>query len=188
MWPTELTPLGIFRVFCTMLAALAVLLPYAPGAKAQPHEDAVKATFLYRFGSFAEWPATAFAAPDAPIVLCISGASSFAAVVERAASGERIAGREVVVRRIGVVSGQSGCHILYAAGAGSQSVAQSLSVVRGEPVLTITDSAHGSSRGAIHFVVVQDRVRFHIDRSAAERNHISLSSRLMGIALSVRRG
>ena len=84
------------------------------------------------------------------------------------------------------MSAGSGCHILYAAGAGGQSVAAALAAVRGEPVLTVTDSTHGATRGIIHFVVVSERVRFHIDRDAAARNHVNLSSRLLSIALSVR--
>lgn len=169
------------------MLALTVTVVRDASAQQANLEAAVKATFLYRFGSFVEWPPTAFARPDAPLVVCVFGAPSFAQVVERAAGGEQVAGRPVLVRRLSVVARDSGCHILYAAGAGDQSVAQALAAVRGQPVLTVTDSNFGATRGAVHFVVVQDRVRFHIDRGAAEQNFLTLSSRLLSIALSVRR-
>jgi len=173
----------------TVLSALALLIGLTSEAAAQQPalESAVKATFLHRFGAFAEWPPTAFAAPNAPVVICVSGAPAFAAVVERATGSELIGGRQVSVRALGSVSRNSGCHILYVAGTSGQSVADALRVVRGEPVLTVTDANNGATRGAVHFVLASDRVRFHIDRGAAEGNHVNLSSRLLDIALSVRR-
>ncbi|MBC7768975.1 MAG: YfiR family protein [Phycisphaerales bacterium] len=180
----------ILRGVRAVLALLALAMPLAARDAAAQQADleaAVKATFLYRFGSFVDWPPSAFAAPDAPLVVCVSGDAAFAGVVQRASAGERIANRPVLVRAIGVVASSPGCHIIYVTGASGQNIASALTAVRGETVLTVTDAQHGATRGAIHFVVVDDRVRFHIDRGAAERNHLNLSSRLLSIALSVRR-
>jgi hypothetical protein len=38
----------------------------------------------------------------------------------------------------------------------------------------------------IHFVVAQGRVRFHIDEAAAVRSGLTINSRLLALALSVR--
>jgi hypothetical protein len=38
----------------------------------------------------------------------------------------------------------------------------------------------------IHFVIASNRVRFHIDKSAAERARLQISSRLLNLALDVR--
>lgn len=171
------------------LLALAVTLGFAASAAAQQAvlEADVKATFLHRFGSFADWPPTAFVSPTAPLVICVAGAPAFASAVQRAAGADLIGGRQVSVRTLGAVTRNSGCHVLFAGGGSGQSVSDALNTVRGEPVLTVTDAANGGTRGAIHFVLVSERVRFHIDRGAAEENHITLSSRLLDIALSVRR-
>ena len=45
-----------------------------------------------------------------------------------------------------------------------------------------------SDRGMIHFAISDDRVRFHIDLQAASRSGLSISSRLLNLALSVRGG
>jgi hypothetical protein len=59
--------------------------------------------------------------------------------------------------------------------------------VEGTSVLTVTDAARTpNARGIIHFVVQNDRVRFHIDERAAARNGLSISSKLLSLALSVR--
>lgn len=174
-----------------LLLALALVLGWRGEAWAQQQsalEQGVKATFLYRFASFVEWPEAAFAAADTPIALCVVGDAAFAVLVENVANGERISGRTITVRALPAVAESSDCHIVYAAGALGQSVTQALNAVHGRPVLTVTDAAHGQARGAIHFVTVDGRVRFHIDRDAAAANQVSLNSRLLNIALSVRGG
>lgn len=172
-------------------ATIALLFVVASGraldaAAQQNLDEAVKATFLYRFAAFADWPATAFSAPDAPLVICMTGSAEFAALVERGAAAHRVGLHPVQVRRLSRVGRGSGCHILFAGGAPSQGVREALAAVAGDSVLTVTDARYGDSRGIIHFVVADNRVRFHIDRTMAENNRIALSSRLLGIALSVR--
>ncbi|MGE0597113.1 MAG: YfiR family protein [Hyphomonadaceae bacterium] len=172
-----------------LLLVLALFVGVRADAWAQDRaalEAGVKATFLYRFAAFVEWPAAAFASPDAPVVVCIAGDAGFAALVERAASGERTGGRALSVRALPAAAESADCNVLYVAGAPDQSIAQALNAVRGRPMLTVTDEARGRLRGMIHFVVHDGRVRFHIDRRAAEEAGLSLNSRLLSIALSVR--
>jgi hypothetical protein len=172
---------------CAILAVVAALIAAAPPAAAQrAQENAVKATFLTRFASFVDWPVGAFDSPDAPLVICVSGDAAIAGLAERAATGQRVNGRTLVVRRLGAVSRGSGCHVLYLAGAEGQSVAAALRDVRGDPVLTVTDAQHASARGSVHFVLSGGRVRFHIDRTDAGAGGLNINSRLLNIALSVR--
>ncbi|WP_374577311.1 YfiR family protein [Phenylobacterium sp. J367] len=51
----------------------------------------------------------------------------------------------------------------------------------------MTDSTRGSTRGMIHFVVFQNRVRFHIDAQQASENGLAISSKLLALGLSVKR-
>lgn len=179
------------RIFSIWRAALVTLVLLTAGreeARAQENlEEAVKATFLYRFGSFADWPPGAFSDASAPLVICVAGDPAFAHLVEQTAGAQRVAGRAIAVRPVQIVAPRSDCHILYLGYASAQATRDALQATTGDPVLTVTDGGFGSVRGAIHFVRAGGRVRFHIDRSAAERNGVSLSSRLLNIALSVGR-
>ena len=75
--------------------------------------------------------------------------------------------------------------MLYVTGALSD---DALRAVRQLPVLTVTDAATGANdRGVIHFAVVDNRVRFHIDEAQAAESGLTISSRLLSVALSVRR-
>lgn len=170
------------------LAMVAAVFAASPAAAQRAQEDAVKATFLTRFASFIEYPAGAFVSAEAPLVICVSGDPSIAALTEQAAANQRIDGRPLEVRRVGAVDHDSGCHVIYLAGVDGQSVSAALGALRGVPVLTVTDGAHGRTRGAIHFVLSDGRVRFHIDRNAADAGRLGMSARLLNIALSVRGG
>lgn len=170
------------------LAGLILAWMTAGGPAAALDEAAVKATFLYRFGAFVEWPDTAFKAPDAQVDLCIIGADPFGPSLEDQVREQHIAGRPIHVRRFTGVDGVAGCHILYVAPNRLLSVEDALRAARGAPVLTVTDAATDPHvRGMIHFVVVDNRVRFHIDQVRAAQSGLTISSRLLALALSVRK-
>ena len=55
-----------------MIAALLVAMPARTADRSL--EYSVKATFLYKFASFVEWPAGTFSSDAAPFYLCVVGA------------------------------------------------------------------------------------------------------------------
>lgn len=170
------------------LLAFALLPPAASAVEAESLEYAVKAAYLYKFAAYVDWPATAFAAPDSAITVCVAGADPFGPALDAAVHGQRIAGRAVAVRRQRTVDPAAGCHILYVGGSEPQR-GQILAAVRGSQVLTVTDSRDGSgSSGIIDFVIRDNRVRFDIDEAAAARNGLGISAKLMNLALNRRPG
>lgn len=177
------------------LAALAcICIALTPGAIATAHaqvqvqEYALKAAFLYKFGLFVEWPSSAFSSPTSPFNLCVAEEDPFGKSLDKAVAGERINGRNVVIRRLKTVGRDSGCHILYIGGSDAQRGAQIIEAVRGSGVLTVSD-VRGSTSGAgiIDFVIKNNRVRFDIDDEAAAQNGLVISSKLLSLALNVKR-
>ena len=170
-----------------VVALGVVLLPGKASAADESVEYAVKAAFLYKFGSFVEWPATAFASPTSPFQLCVVGEDPFGAALDKAVSGQQIARRPVEVRRLKTVKPDSGCHIAYLAASETQRLAQIIEALRGSSVLTVSDGrSPGVATGIINFVIKDDRVRFDIDDEAAAQNRLALSSKLLSVALSVK--
>jgi hypothetical protein len=146
-------------------------------------EYSVKANYLVRFAAFVEWPPRAFASPQAPVVICVAGRDPFGAVLTDAARAQTAFGRSLTVRRPTTAAATAGCHILYV-GQGAAALVAGTAAQPG--LLVVTDAAVSPDRGAIHFVVAEDRVRFHIDQQAAARGSLSISSRLLNLALTVR--
>lgn len=167
------------------MLASALALAAAP-ARAQPTEEAVKAAFLPKFARYVDWPAAARPAPRAPFQLCVIGRDPFGRLLDQSAASELIDGHAIAVRRLATPDGAAGCHVAFVQGAGAQSTTRLLEALRGQPVLTVTDARAGPQRGMIHFTVAGGRVRFFIDDAEAARRQLSISSRLLALALGVR--
>jgi len=164
------------------LAAALIALACAPApasAQSGSIEYAVKAAFLTKFGAFVTWPGGA-----GPVTVCVAGDDPFGSSLEQAARSQE--GR-VMVRRLAVLDRSAGCHVAYVTGSPRQSVTDALQAVRGAPMLTVTDANRGGARGMIHFVTFQDRVRFHIDGAQAAQGGLPISSKLLSLALTVKR-
>jgi len=171
--------------------ATAAGLVFAPGAANAGEaslEYAVKANFLYKFGPFVDWPATAFATPSSPFTICVVGDDPFGSGLEEAVRGQTVAGHPVAVRRLAVVSGEAACHVIYLGRSRVQAPAEALKALRGAPVLTVTDERQGFSGGVVHFVLKDGRVRFGLDMDNARANGLTISSKLQGLAVALRRG
>ena len=119
--------------------------------------SAVKAAFLYKFGSFVEYPAGAFKSGNAPFVIGVFGDGDALPAV----------------------------HILYAGGPRESRVRDMLDAVHG-PVLTVADGpVPGKSAPVLYFTEEQGRLRFAASLTAAAARGLKLSSKLLAVAQSV---
>ena len=171
-----------------VLKGLAALLLAVTGAAgpAQPSETAVKAAFIPKFARYVSWPGAVAPGPRQPFNLCIIGRDPFGRMLDQAAQSELVEGHGVAVRRLESAAGAAGCHLAFVQGASAPDTARLLLALRGHSILTITDSRAGTERGMIHFTVSGGRVRFFIDEAAAAQRGLSISSRLLALALGVR--
>lgn len=173
-------PAGVAAVWGLMLLTAA-----GPVAAQSRLEYSVKANYLVRFAAFVEWPPRAFQTPQSPVVICVAGRDPFGPALDGAARAQTAHGRPLAVRRRADATALAGCHIVYVGQGGGAALA----AAAGQPgLLLVTDSATAPDRGAVHFVLSQGRVRFHIDQQSALRNGLKFSSRLLNLALTVRGG
>ena len=142
---------------------------------------AVKATYLVKFAHYVVWPANAFAAPTAPLLLCIIGHDPFGAAIDAAARDEHVDQHPIIIRRLPAIDRTVGCHIAFVAGA----AAQGLPAFDGAPVLSVTDGGETRARGVLTFALRDGHVGFDVDDRLAARGGLTISSRLLSIAWSV---
>ena len=146
-------------------------------------ETAVKASYLAKFAPFVEWPASPDAQPSTPFTICVVGRDPFGPLLDRAVAGQTLGGQPVTVERLRTAEKPSRCRIAFLGGSREQPVAEALRVLRGAPVLTVTDAA--PSPAVIDFVVVNGRVRFRVDDRTAADDGLAISSKLLSLAVSV---
>jgi hypothetical protein len=177
--------------FCITLLWTIVWLVVPPGPQAAWSQDesleyAVKATYLYKFAPFVDWPSPAAEFPDGSFTICIAGDTKFDAVVDRVVQGQDVAGHPVMIRPYTGAPGNPGCALIYLATDDAHAAATILAAVHGLPVLTVTDGATDAPvRGIINFVVSDGHVRFEIDSGAAAANGLTISSKLLSLAVRV---
>lgn len=166
-----------------ILAAALLVCAAADAAPADSIEYEIKATYLYKFAPFVEWPQSAAPAFN----LCIVGDDPVAVAIDQAAKGQSIAGKPLVVKHLSAAAPDAGCQVMYIAGTDTQTAAQALAAMKGAPVLTVTDEAsHPNDRAIISFVIDANHVRFDIDDAAAAQDGLVISSKLLGLAHSVK--
>jgi hypothetical protein len=162
-------------------SVIGLLLSISAAAQDGSIGAAIKATYLYKFPPYVEWPDDTIGHAQ-QFAICIVGADPFGALLDRAVSGQQIDDRPVVVRRLAAFDPGAGCLIVFAAGP----VHDILAAARGSPVLTVTDVGQGApDKGIINFVIVDNRVRFEIDDRAAAQAGFTISSKLLSLALSI---
>lgn len=166
-----------------MLAILGTWLGGQPLAYGQSKEYALKAAFLFHFTQFVEWPAEAFAETNSPFVIAILGVDPFGKVLEDLIEKEKVKGRFIVVRRYRSLNEVEQPHILYISQSESSNMDRIIRVMRGRPVLTVSDLDHFAVRGGmIRFLTEKNKIRFRINNEVAQREGLTISSKLLRLA------
>lgn len=177
------------RVACTRTLAGAVALALlAPSLTAQQVEEyRLKAALVYNLARFVDWPDGIFPTPNAPLIVCVLGRDPFGADLDEALKGRTIKGRLAIAKR--VVDVTPGCQVLFVANSEARRLPAIIERVRDTNVLTIGETSDFIEQGGmIRLVVAEDeRVRFEVNLSAAERAHVRISARVMALAASVKR-
>ena len=178
--------MGPSPIVLRIAAFLAGIVFAATPAPAQPSEQAVKAAFLPKFARYVTWPPHARPGPGRPLNLCIIGSDRFGPLLTRAAQGQSAGQSPITVHRLESAERAAFCHIAFINGVSPARTAATVKALQKWPILTVTDDRDGATRGMVHFILHQGRVRFHIDDQAAESSNLQLDSRLLAIALDVK--
>lgn len=164
---------------------LAALGPSRLHAGELELEQAVKATYLVKFAPFVTWPPVASARS---LKICVQGKDPFGDVLDRAVAGQVFRGKPVAVVRLDRIEGGSECDIAWLSGSAVQSAADAALAVRAAPTLTVTDGDQTHAPSAILLLRrVDGRERFSVDLGLAHRAGLEINSKLLALAVSVKR-
>ncbi|MGH8742310.1 MAG: YfiR family protein, partial [Burkholderiales bacterium] len=145
----------------------------------------VKGALLHRFIAYVEWPESAFAGPDSPLVIGILGNDTLAAELQAFEAGRRADKRPITVRRVRAPDNLKDVHLLFIDGAERQQLERA---ARAAPfALIVTEWPNALKQGSvINFTLVNDQLRFEISLESARQRNLRLSSRLLSVAHDVR--
>lgn len=174
--------LKIVYVLCALLAA-----PTTRAQQPTASEYEVKATYLYNFARFTEWPAKNEDAKDKLFAVCVLGRDPFGSILDTILAGEAINGKHMVHRQISAVQDAGNCRIVFISSSEESRLKETLATLEKMSALTVSDIPDFSVRGGmIQFVLEQKKVRFEVNLETAGKAGLVLSSELLKVAVSVR--
>jgi YfiR/HmsC-like len=170
------------------IIVLSFSLVFTIGFKchAQPTEYQIKAAFIYNFARFVDWPTQAFADANSPLTVGVLGKNVFGDTLQRAISGKTINGHSLQFKQFDSVPDPTNCQVLFISSSEKSHFSKILDQLQGTCVLTIsenTDSFIGDG-GMINLVIVDDKVRFEINNAAAQKAGLTISSKLLSLAVN----
>jgi hypothetical protein len=170
-----------------LLVLAALLFGARVDAQAPMGESQVKAMFVYNFLKFVEWPVEASLGATDPFVVVIIGEGATADATERFLETKTIGERPLSVRRVRWDQPLAGARAAFVVEQDPKKLRRVLDAAMAAGVLTIGEgddfATHG---GVISLLVLDRRVRFDVDTSAAQSAGLRVSSKLLALTRTVR--
>jgi hypothetical protein len=172
-----------------LLLICAVALHAQSAAADEPNEYQIKAVFLFNFSRFVEWPPALFKSPTEPFVIGILGTDPFGTRLDEAVRNERVGEHPILVRRLQSAEDITHCQLLFVDRSQGERLAQVLTAVRGQPILTVSELEGSAERGVmVQFVTDERRIRLRINERSARAAGLTISSKLLRLADIVNNG
>jgi hypothetical protein len=169
-----------------VIAALVCVQAAHLRAQQAPIEANVKAVFLFNFTKYVTWPASGIGERSpSEVRICVTANDDFYALLKAAVEGEAIDGKPLVPVALDGLDDAKTCQILYVGDLETADAKAWLSVVRTGQVLTVGDGALNDDT-VITLVRDDNRIRFDINRVAAERRNLNVSAKLLRLARKVK--
>ena len=156
----------------TIFASASVVVPHAQEIS---QEYQIKAAYLYNFLKYVDWPEPI----NRTFMICVAGQNPFGSVLDGLTSNERVRGNPVKTQII--LGFEPGCDVIFTPR--TSNIPAYLQGAAGMPILTVGETPRFIEQGGIvNFFLENGKVRFEINRNAAERAGLRFSSRLLQLA------
>ena len=166
-----------------ILAASLLLSGEAPRTEM---ESIVKATYLFKFLSFVEYPATKSTSQGGRSI-CVLGQDSFGSTLDAVARTQKVDGNPAQIRRIRAAAQAEECHILFLSAVDRRDVRGVISQLEARPVLTVSERPSFLDEGGMVLLFLDGgRLQFEINGDAARRAGLRISAKLMQLSRSAR--
>jgi len=172
---------GLARLLPASSLAMALLGGPPAHGQAVP-EYAMKATYLYNFMVFAEWPSQEAHGAAESLQLCVFGPDNFGTALN-SLEGKNVNGRKLAVQRASSLASLRKCHLLFVTEREAPNMAAIQQVLGEAPVLTVADSPLASG-AAILLSLDGRRLVFDVNLQRIRKAGITLSSKVLQLARS----
>jgi hypothetical protein len=172
------------RLFFLLLIALFSLI-WNPGTSQAEALDEyqVKATFLYHFSKFVDWPASTFKATNGHLRICVLGKDPFGQSLDATLANKSVRGHPFEIRRNPPTTELQHCHLLFLPASVSSHIRAIRHQVAKENVLTIGETLDFMMQGGmIQLFVDKRKIRFAVNTDVVNQTNLKISSKLLRLA------
>lgn len=171
------------KTFITIIF-LSVGLAQGENSFAQSREYLLKAGFLEKFTHFIEWPCTV---SSETFRIAVIGENKFGNALEDIFSKVKIKDKPAEIVYISSVDELKDCMILFISGKMDNKLDDILNHTTGKPILTISEnSGYGKKGTIINMLLVNDYIRYEINRNALAKSGLKMSSLLLDSAIIIK--
>jgi hypothetical protein len=174
----------IRRAFFFLVACWLFLTPArALSLNDENEEYALKLACLYNFTKFVEWPAGSYRDAGAPLAICVVGDDPFGPDLERDLRTRKAGSHPVEVKMLRSNDTLSSCHIVFVPATEKNQATRIVMALKDSSTLTVGETdGFAALGGIINLTVENNKLHFEVNRLAAERAGLIISSKLLSLA------
>lgn len=144
----------------------------------------VKATFIYNFTKYIEWPSDH---KTGNFIIGVMGNQNFYNELSQFFATKRLGSQIYEIKLYNKAADITGkCHLLFIPSNYSGSISELVAKVKGKSTLVVTDKPGLAKQGAaINFVSVENKQKFELNKNNAEKNNLKVSTSLQSLAILI---
>ena len=175
----------LYSIFVCGLLFLFKVSP-AHTENSLPREHVVKSGMILKFTEFIRWPKQKRLHINTnDFVICSIGDDPFGNLFFLARK-EGLIEKNLVVKKRVSYDEMNSCHIVFVSKSEEDNLDEILMTTQDKPILLMGDTDGFAKRGVgVNFIILNNRIRFEINRDAVERSGIKISSELLNLAIIV---
>ncbi len=147
------------------------------------NEDKIKASYVFNFIRFIEWPSGETDDPSQPIVVCVINRKNQFIKAFSPVVGKKVKGHLLTFKEITSPHNVEGCHLLYIDKAEKNLFSRLLPEINKHNILSISDSEYFCSLGGmIGMVTKKGKIKVEINLDVAKAAGFKINSNLLEVA------
>lgn len=157
--------------------ALVFLLLTFPSLAQISHQKG-QAIFIYNFAKNIKWPSN-----PPSYNIGIIGSKEFYNELNTILKDKQIDGKHINIKLISSSSQIKDCQIVYLPLSRSSDLESTIETIGSREILTITENDLSEQGAAISFLMINDKLRFKINKDAITKNGLQVGSTLLSLAM-----
>lgn len=152
-------------------------------ASAQNSEANIKAAFILNFAKFVEWPENHPLISQGSFNFCFIGSDRFKKEIQSKIGDRQVKGLSTQITMLGFTEPLDDCAVVFMRDLEPSQSDYVMKSLRASNTLTIGETdKFMRSGGMIRFYADQNRIRFEINPTAAQKAGLKISSQLLNLA------